>query len=207
MTRHGVLFAAAAAAAAGCLSPGLGASDSVRFYQLSAQDPAPAPKEAAFGAPALAVSVPRARAGFETRLMAYSPRPGELLYYSVNEWVDSPARMLQAALVRYLEEKGAWGSVAAEPHPEAADYRLDVDDLLLVQEFFAKPSRVRMSLEMRLVKARSGRIVGTRRFEDVEDAPGNDPYSGVTAADRALDTILGQAARWLSDLSRRSISR
>ncbi len=202
MTRARLSFIAAAAAA-GCLRPVASNSDAVHFYQLEASAPARATADP--GAPSLVVTLPQARPGFDTRLMAYAPRPGELRYFAVNEWADAPFRLLQASLVRYLGETGSWGAVTPEPGAADAAYRLDIDDLVLVQEFFTKPSRVRLGFQLRLYDVASGRVIGARRFEALEKTSADDPYGGVAAADRALDEILVQVSGWLNESVRRAV--
>jgi hypothetical protein len=64
---------------------------------------------------------------------------------------------------RYLETAGSWSAVVPETGAEDAAYGLDVDDFVLLREFFVTPSRVRLEFKLRLVKGKSGRIVGTRR--------------------------------------------
>jgi cholesterol transport system auxiliary component len=43
-----------------------------------------------------------------------------------------------------------------------------------------------------------------RTFEAVEDAPSEDAYGGVQAANRAIAAILNQLASWLQDCARRT---
>ena len=44
----------------------------------------------------LAVSMPRARLGFDSPQMVYLRQPHELNYFAVNRWADTPARMLDS---------------------------------------------------------------------------------------------------------------
>jgi len=80
---------------------------------------------------------------------------------------------------------------------------LDAYGFAVRQEFFQRPSRVRVTVRMQLVELKESRIAGVRMFEAVEDAPSDDPYGGVTAANRATAALLGQVASWAEGCLRR----
>jgi cholesterol transport system auxiliary component len=128
--------------------------------------------------------------------MAYRKRPYEVEYYGMSQWADAPARLLLPLLVHALSRSGAWGAVIPAPGPVRGDYRLDSYGLAVRQEFFQRPSRVWVTVRMQLVDVKEPRIVGVRMFEAVEDAPSEDAYGGVTAANRAAAALLGQVATW-----------
>ena len=68
---------------------------------------APAARRAA-GNVVIAVSVPRARPGFDTAQMAYVRRSHEIEYFTKNRWADTPARMLAPLLVQALDQHGGF---------------------------------------------------------------------------------------------------
>src|SRR3989338_6207209 len=63
----------------------------------------------------LAVSMPRARAGFDTAQMVWVRQAHGLEVYSRNRWADTPARMLAPLLVQALERSGAFHAVVPAP--------------------------------------------------------------------------------------------
>ncbi|HZR46631.1 MAG TPA: ABC-type transport auxiliary lipoprotein family protein [Candidatus Manganitrophaceae bacterium] len=144
----------------------------------------------------LLVNLPQTRAGFDTERIAYLRRAHEVSYYAAGEWVDTPARMLAPLLVRAFERIGAWQTVVQMPSAVRGDYRIDSDDLTLGQEFFQYPSRVRLTLRAQLIDLRQHRPLGTKRFEVLEEAPSEDAYGGVLAANRAVARLLDEAAAW-----------
>lgn len=149
---------------------------------------------------ALAVSTPRARAGFDTAQMAYVRRAHELEHFASNQWADAPARMLAPLIAQALERTGYWRSVLHNPSVAPADLRLDSELVRLVQDFTARPSRIRITLRAELVETASGRLLAAREFDEVEVAPSDDPYGGVLAANRALDRLLGKLADFASGI-------
>jgi cholesterol transport system auxiliary component len=152
------------------------------------------------GRTTLVVSLPQAQAGYDTARMVYLKRPHELSYYAVNQWADTPARMLHPLLAQALERTGSFKAVVQTPSVVRGDYRLDVAGLALEQEFFDQPSRVRLSLRIQIVELKSLGVVGTREFEALEEAPSDDAYGGVIAANRAVGRILNEVANWVRSL-------
>ena len=152
----------------------------------------------------LLVSPPRAQPGFDTARMAYLLRPHEVSYYAFNQWADAPGRMLMGLLVQTTERTHLWRAVVQAPSPVLAGYRLDCDNLVLEQQFFSHPSRVRLALRGQLIDVKQQSVMGTRDFETFEATPSDDAYGGVIAANRAAATLLEQLAVWLSTVMRDS---
>lgn len=191
-----VVLCLASLLTAGCISPG--GTPLQHTYQLNAELPnpngnSPAPSTDTV----LLVERPEANPGFATARMAYLERPHELQYFAVNEWADSPARMLLPLLVETLQQQGLWRAVVQAPSAVPADYRLVTEHVLLQHEFTEKPSRIRLGWRMQLIAVPSQRVIGTRGFEAVVEASGDDPYGGVVAANRAVTGLLQEVVQWL----------
>jgi len=150
----------------------------------------------------LLVNPPRALAGFDTSQMVYLRRPHEVSYYAANQWVDTPGRMLSSLLVQAMRSTGLWRAVVQAPSAVRADYLLDCDNLVLEQQFFSQPSRVRLALRAQIVETKNHAILGTRYFEIFEAATSDDAYGGVVAANRATAQLLGEMADWLKTIIR-----
>jgi cholesterol transport system auxiliary component len=174
---------------------------SARTYVLDAQ-PRPAPHYANRNL-VLAVGVPRARAGFDTVQMAYVRRPHELEYFAKNQWADTPARMLAQAIAQAIAQSGAVRAVVQAPGAVPAELRLDVELLRLLQDFTARPSRVRLTLQAQLIDTGTGRVLVMREFDVSEETPSDDAYGGVIAANRALTRLLGQVTELVAAYSAR----
>jgi len=149
------------------------------------------------GSAVLLISQPKAQAGFDTQRMAYLLRPYEVDYYALNQWADTPSRLLLRILVENLDKTGQWAAVLPAPSSLPANYRLDCDNLVLEQQFFSRPSRVRLALRAQIVDLKKSAILGTQYFELFESAPSDDPYGGVQAANRAAGKFLIELAPWL----------
>lgn len=153
------------------------------------------------GALTIAVSVPRAMPGFDTPRMAYVNKPPELAYFSKNQWVDAPARMIAPHLVRALERSGRFRAVVGLPSPVTADLRLDTELVRLQQDFTTTPSRMRFTLRAQVIDTAGGKVLGTREFDVTEQASSDDPYGGAIAANKALASLLTPLAEFCGDIA------
>lgn len=166
-------------------------STSLRSYALEATFE---PAATSSGELTLLVNTPGARSGFDSARMIYLKKPHEIDYFSENQWVDNPARMLAPLLVQALESTAQYRAVVTTRSAVTADLRLDTELVRLQQEFLALPSQVRLTLRVQLIDMRSKAVLATREFDVTEPAPSDDPYGGVLAANRAVKTALQQIA-------------
>lgn len=150
------------------------------------------------GAGILVVNVPVGQPGFDTPRMAYMQRPYEVSYYATHQWADPPARMLTPLLVQVLEQASYWRAVVPMPTSVRGDYRMDIDQVALVQDFLQKPSQVRVALRIQIIKLPEYLVLGTRLFDVAEEAPNDDAYGGVVAANRGVERLVKEVAGWLS---------
>ena len=198
MRKHATMAIGALAVliAGGCVWP-RGESPSVHTFHLTLEQGAITRGEQSSTSPVLAIHPPQPAPGFASLQMVYLTRPYELEAYAVHQWADSPARLLAPLLVQALSEAGGWRAVVPAEGAGRADYRLDLDDVAVQQEFFQPPSHVRMRLRAQLVDLKDHRLIGAHAFEVVVPAPSEDAYGGVQAANRAATRLLEQVGDWL----------
>jgi len=188
----------------GCGAIGPAASPRPNFYSLAdARNSAtPAPPRAAVTAPTLIVSPPHAAAGFDSQRIMYLRQADQLEYFAQNEWIDTPARMLAPRIVAAVERSGAFRAVVQTPSPAAGEMRLDTEILRLQHEFLSAPSRVRFTLRAYLVESATRRVIASREFEAAVPAASEDPYGGVVAANRAVQTVLENLSAFCAEAAR-----
>lgn len=138
----------------------------------------------------LLISMPQAVAGYNTRQMAYTRKPYALSYFSRNEWIDTPGRMLEPILIGALEASGHFKSVIPSRVRIPADLRLDTEITLLVQDFSTQPSQGHFILDARLINLVSGQEITHQTLSAREPMSAENPYNGVIALNRALEHIL-----------------
>ena len=173
---------------AGCSALQAPPVQNVHHYLLDAQ--VPAGTAAMKRNLVIEIGMPRARPGFDTPQMAYVQQPFELEYFALNRWADTPVHMLAPLLAQALGQTGAFRAVLRPPSAVPADLRLDTELVRLQQDFRSKPSKVEFTLRAQLVDLRHDRVLATRVFDETENAPSENPYGGVIAANRALRRIL-----------------
>ncbi len=144
----------------------------------------------------LAVSLPRALAGFDTPQMAYVQKPYELNYFVTSRWADTPARMLEPLIIQAIGQTGSFRAVVQSSGAVAADVRLDIEVVHLQHDFSTQPSRMALSLRAQLIDVRGKRLLAAQQFDEVEAAGSEDAYGGVTAANRLLQRVLVKLAEF-----------
>jgi cholesterol transport system auxiliary component len=199
----GAACALLALTVAGCL-PTRTESPPTHTFRLTLDPERTEARPADINGPILLVSVPLAEPGYETTKMVYLKRPYELEPYAVNQWADTPARMVASLMNEVLSRTGTWRAVVPLPNSIRGDFRLDMYGFALQQEFMQDPSLVRVRGRAQLIDVRESRVVGTRAFETVENAPSGDAYGGVVAANKAVAALLDDMASWLNECVRRS---
>lgn len=145
----------------------------------------------------LLVTEPRAEPGFDTARIAYLRTPHALAYYTQSSWVDTPARMLLPLLVNAMEGSRTFNAVLATPTGASGDLRLETSLIRLQQEFLEQPSKVRLTVRVKLIDPASRHVLATQLFEVVEPAPTEDAYGGVQAANRAVQQLLEQVREFV----------
>lgn len=172
-----------------------------KLYALDYEGKAAA-NTASAGGPVIMVRSPRAVAGFDRPRMVYVRQAHQIEYFSENQWVDTPARMLAPLLVSALERSGAFRAVLQAPAGATGQVRLDTEIVRLQQEFMGAGSRERFTLRARLVDDATREVIAAHEFEAVVDAPADTPYGGVQAANAAVSQVLDQVAAFCAQNSR-----
>lgn len=176
------LLASALAGCSGSLLPKPASTPAL--YTLSAPGSATQAMPPA-GAPTLLVAPPRPAPGHDSRLIAYQRQPNRLDYFANSEWVDTPAVMLAPLIARAAQDTGAFGAVLLAPTTAAADLRLELEQLRLLQDFSTTPSQVHLSVRAVLVDVLTRRVRASQSFEVRAAAPSEDAAGGADAAQQA----------------------
>lgn len=170
--------------------------------EATAAGPAAAAAAALSTAPTLIVNPPHAAAGFDSPHIMYVREAHKLEHFAHSEWVDTPARMLAPLLVAAIAHTAAFRAVVLTPSSAAGDLRLDTEIIRLQQEFGRPPSRVRFTLRAYLVEDKTRRVLAWREFDAVVPAASENPYGGVVAANRAVQTVVDDVAAFCAGAAR-----
>lgn len=183
----------------GCQLPGPVATSDVQRYMLQLEPSASLRRSAMPADPVLRISRPAPGPGMATRRMVYRQVEGQLEYFALHEWADTPSRMLAAVLGEQLYDIGKFRAVLTGSMDVRADFRLDSELLQLVQVFDTTGSWVQFDIGVTLVDLASRSVLFAEHFSYQERAASSDPAAGVKATQRALQ-------RFVEDLSRRLVT-
>jgi cholesterol transport system auxiliary component len=145
----------------------------------------------------LLVTMPMATSGYDTSKMVYVIDPYQLRSFALNQWVAPPAQLLMPIFAQKLRETGYFKVVVTTPFVGVSQFRLDTQLLVLQQEFTGVSSHVRLVVQASVMNCASNQVVANRRFQALVDAPQNNPYGGVLAANLAADQVSGQIAAFV----------
>jgi cholesterol transport system auxiliary component len=152
--------------------------------------------------PTLVVQATQAAAGFDSARIVYTRKPHQLETFAHSEWVDTPARMLTPLIVAALGRSAAFRAVVVAPSAAAGDLRLETELLRLQHEFGGSPSRVHLALRATLTDSATRRVLARQDFDLVADAPTEDAYGGVRAANQATAVLLQTLVTFCDDAAR-----
>lgn len=140
--------------------------------------------------PTLIISIPKAAAGFNTQRMMYTRARHQLEYFARNEWIDTPAKMLQPLMVLAIENTRTFNAVLSKQSALASDLRLESEVIKLVQNFNTKPSHVQFTLRATMIDSVTNKVIATREFDERVDAISDNPIAGVVAANLAVNQAI-----------------
>ena len=135
--------------------------------------------------------------GFQSRNMIYVLTPFELQSYTQSRWIAPPANMLNLVLVNAIEATHYFKAVASPPFMAKTQYQLNSYLVAMDQSFMRPTSRVNLVLSVTLVNSQTSEVLAAKTFVSNVDAPGNNAYSGVIAANQAASDVAKEVARFV----------
>lgn len=149
--------------------------------------------------PTMIINMPHAAAGYESQHIIYTRQAHKLEYFSRNEWVDTPARMMAPLLLTALENTHTFQAVVLAPSNIIGDFRLDSEIVRLQQDFASQPSHVRFTLRVYLVNNLTRKVIAWREFDETTTAKSDDPFGGVVAANQVVQIVLKKVTDFCSE--------
>lgn len=194
--RTALALASATALLAGCISVGIGNSESGVQAQYRLDDLAPPPPAAARTVPRSLVvaSMPSIGIG-DSFSMAFSRAPQQRALYQYASWTDRPSNRIVQLLTRRIEARGAFASVAELGRGVGGDLTLNIMVDELVHDTAAARGRLQVTAE--LVDRATRTLVARRRFEANAPVTQENARGAVDALSRALTSVLDELVPWL----------
>lgn len=150
----------------------------------------------------LIVNPPHAASGFDSQHIIYVREPHKLEYYAHNEWVDTPAHMVAPLIIAAIENSGTFRAVMRTPSVAIGDLRLDTEIMRLQHNLGSHPSSVRFIMRAYIVDNMTRKVLAWREFDETVAAQSENPYGGVVAANRAVQTVLEQLANFCTEAAK-----
>jgi cholesterol transport system auxiliary component len=144
----------------------------------------------------LLVNTPTASAGYDSRKMIYTKKRYELSDFARNQWAATPAEMLEPILIQKLRNTGYFHAVIHNDNLVSRRLILRTHLIELQQDFTVTPSQIKLALQAELINVIENKVINTHTFTCSMPARENTPYSGVLAANRAVDKLLSQIAEF-----------
>jgi len=194
--RSALIVGCSALLLAGCISVDVGNSDSnVRAqYRLADLAPPQSPAGKTVARSLVVVSMPSLGIG-DTFSMAYSRAPQQRALYQNASWADRPSNRIAQLLVRRIDERAAFTSVAELGSGVGGDLALNLTVDELVHDTVAASARLELTVE--LVDRTTRNLVARRRFSAAAPVAQENARGAVEALNRALTTVLDELVPWL----------
>ena len=145
----------------------------------------------------LAIAKPAAARLVDSPRIAVRPAPGELQVYRGSSWAQPPTDMIEASVLRVLEDSGKIAGVGRLATGMRSDYRLALDVRRFESDYRGGTLPVAtIEVSATLLNNRDQRIVARHTFLEEEQAAATDVGTVTEAFGRALGTISGEIAGW-----------
>lgn len=138
----------------------------------------------------LIVLVPESAPAYATPSMAYSTRKYQIDYFSQNEWVETPARMMLPLIVETLRRTRYFSAVLSPPDFGRHTFMLHTEIIELNQDFTSDPALLRLTARFDLRRETTSRLIATKEISVQVPLAEKTPYAGVVAANEAVGRML-----------------
>jgi phospholipid/cholesterol/gamma-HCH transport system substrate-binding protein len=151
----------------------------------------------------LIVPEPSALMSLDSERIAVVSADGALSALPDGQWTDAVTRIVQASIIRGLEDSRTFGGVSRPIEDLASDYRLSVD----VRKFQLGVGQIaEIELGGKIIDNK-GRIIATQVFQASAPVQGDDAAAAVAGIDRAMGKAGPEFIAWVAQtISRQATS-
>lgn len=146
---------------------------------------------------AIVVATSMAEPGYRSAAMIYTQQPYELQRYVRSRWVAPPSNMLGGMVINALQQAHYFKAVTTPSVSSRPDYQLNVHLDSLQQSFLQPTSCVHLAVTVTLIDVTTLKVLATHAYVRDVDAPGNNAYAGVIAANQAAQWVAKQVAEFV----------
>ena len=134
---------------------------------------------------------------YDTQSLVYSREAGQRAYYQFAGWTERPGRRLTELLVRRLEARRGFASVAMTTAGVKGDLILNTRLEDFYQDAGARPGSVRVEVTAEIVDQAERAVVARRRFSQSASASGDAAPAAVAAFNQAVTALLDEVSAWV----------
>jgi cholesterol transport system auxiliary component len=139
------------------------------------------------------VPEPSALKSLDTERIAARPSNNELAYLPSAAWSDRLPRLLQTRLMETLQNTGRVGAVAVPGQGLLIDYQVIMD----VRAFEVAHEEAVVSIHVKLMNDRDGRVRATRIFNGRTIVTGVENLDYVVALNASMDAVFSEMTDWI----------
>ncbi|WP_386812082.1 ABC-type transport auxiliary lipoprotein family protein [Lysobacter koreensis] len=147
----------------------------------------------------LSMSPPSAARMIDSLRIAVRPTPNEIQVYKDANWAQRPSDMLEATLLRTLEDSGKIPAVARQGSGISADYKLVLDLRRFEADYAPGAATPAATIEVnaKLLHAQDQQVVAAHTFVQAQPSASTAVPDVVTAFERSLGAISQDLAGWV----------
>ncbi len=135
----------------------------------------------------------------DSRRIVFSKRNGQVGYYQLSSWTETPAREFGDALLLALEESGMFQSVTRSTSGAIADYQLNGELLDCSHNLKTEEHNIELSLRVEILEMSSRNIIASRVFS-IKTPVGADQVSAVVHGfSLASSQLLQEVVNWIDE--------
>ena len=182
---------------AGCSLAGLGGGNSApATYDLAA--PKVAGVRSSRTGTQVTVNPPSAIRALDTDRILVTSTGGRISYYPDSAWSDRLPRLLQSRLAEAMQDSGAFRAVLTNQDRVDGEFTVATELRAFQVEIDNGNSAALVTLFIKIVDERRGRVIATREFTGRTPAAKDDAAAAVAALQDSFGQVANDAVRWLA---------
>ncbi|MCB1386019.1 MAG: membrane integrity-associated transporter subunit PqiC [Nitratireductor sp.] len=143
----------------------------------------------------LLILEPSAVKVLDSEQMVIKPTSTEVQYVARSQWSDRLPKLVQARLVETFENTGRARAVAKPGEGLVIDYQI-VTDIRAFEANVEEGNVAKVSLSVKLVSDRSGKVVRTKVFTRAVPLSGTSGHQIAAGLDQAFDLVSADIVNW-----------
>jgi ABC-type uncharacterized transport system auxiliary subunit len=134
-----------------------------------------------------------------TRSIVYARLPGTREFYQLASWTEPPLQAVTRLLLRRLEARGTFATVASLGQPIDADWLLTIGVEAVYHDVAAEPGASRLAVRAELIDRRTRTLAARRLFDAVAPAEQATSTAAAAAMSRAVADVFDALVPWLEE--------